>query len=244
MRLHVRATYICLCSSAMCASGSSPSCFLAFFRRFSWPRPCRPFPTLSDFGLAVQLEEKYHYVMKGNAGTSGYLAPEVWAGEYYGISPDVWSFGITIYELLHGRRPYRRWNPHKNYIEKMKFHPNLSSAARGFIRGLLTVDPRKRLACGPSGWSEVKAHPFFAKIDWSVPPPARARARVRPFARAQLLHLWRHAVRTHARNIVAQCHVLQRHQSADPSPPLCLPLLPPTGTPFRTRSSSLRSSPT
>jgi serine/threonine protein kinase len=50
---------------------------------------------LSDFGLAVQLEEKYHYVMKGNAGTSGYLAPEVWAGEFYGISPDVWSFGIT-----------------------------------------------------------------------------------------------------------------------------------------------------
>jgi hypothetical protein len=32
---------------------------------------------ISDFGLAVQLEEKYHYVMKGNAGTAGYLA-EVW----------------------------------------------------------------------------------------------------------------------------------------------------------------------
>jgi hypothetical protein len=45
---------------------------------------------LTDFGLAVQLEEKYHYVMKGNAGTAGYLAPEVWAGEYYGVSADVW----------------------------------------------------------------------------------------------------------------------------------------------------------
>jgi serine/threonine protein kinase len=43
----------------------------------------------------VQLEEKYHYVMKGNAGTAGYLAPEVWAGESYGISPDVWSFGVS-----------------------------------------------------------------------------------------------------------------------------------------------------
>ena len=123
---------------------------------------------LSDFGLAVQLEEKYHYVMRGNAGTAAYLAPEIWAGDYYGISPDVFSFGITCYELLHGRRPYRRWNPAKNYIDRLKFMPNLSSAARSFLQGVLTVDPRKRLACGPSGWQEAKNHPWFAKIDWNA----------------------------------------------------------------------------
>ena len=111
---------------------------------------------LSDFGLAVQLEERHHFVMKGNAGTGGYLAPEVWAGEYYGVSPDFWSFGVSVYELLHGRRPYRRWNPQKDHIGKMKFLPTLSAAAKSFIKGLLTVDPRKRLGCGPSGWNEVK----------------------------------------------------------------------------------------
>jgi len=135
---------------------------------------------ITDFGLAYQLEEKNRYMMKGNAGTAGYLAPEVWANEFYGVSADVWSFGITLYELLHGRRPYRRWNPSKNVIDKLKYLPSLSPAARSFIKGLLTVDPRRRLACGPAGWSEVKSHPFFAKVDWVALQHKACRPPIKP----------------------------------------------------------------
>ena len=48
---------------------------------------------LSDFGLAVQLDSEAHYLTHGNAGTQGYLAPEVMLGERYGCSVDIWSYG-------------------------------------------------------------------------------------------------------------------------------------------------------
>lgn len=66
---------------------------------------------VSDYGLSVELQEKHGWKIRGNAGTSGYLAPEVCTGEPYGLSSDVWSLGITIYELIHGRRPFKQWKP-------------------------------------------------------------------------------------------------------------------------------------
>lgn len=46
---------------------------------------------------------------------------------------------------------------HEDWVE-------FSEEARDFIRGLLTLDPGERL--GSNGAEEVKAHPFFAGIDW------------------------------------------------------------------------------
>jgi len=48
---------------------------------------------LSDFGLSVELSAKHGYKIRGNAGTSGYLSPEVCTGEPYGLSADVWTYG-------------------------------------------------------------------------------------------------------------------------------------------------------
>lgn len=35
-----------------------------------------------------------------------------------------------------------------------------------FLNGLLTRDVNKRLGCGPSGFRNIKDHPFFEQIDW------------------------------------------------------------------------------
>lgn len=50
---------------------------------------------VSDFGLSVELKEKHGFKIRGNAGTSGYLAPEVTTGEPYGLSCDVWTLGVS-----------------------------------------------------------------------------------------------------------------------------------------------------
>jgi serine/threonine protein kinase len=55
---------------------------------------------LSDFGLVYDLKNTQDGMTSGEAGTRGYLSPEVLTGRY-GFTQDVWSYGITIYELLH-----------------------------------------------------------------------------------------------------------------------------------------------
>jgi serine/threonine protein kinase len=45
------------------------------------------------------------------AGTPLYMAPELWLGEEATPAADVWAFGVVLYELLAGRRPYEALTP-------------------------------------------------------------------------------------------------------------------------------------
>jgi serine/threonine protein kinase len=57
---------------------------------------------LGDFGIARQVEK----IMTGlsNKGTYTYMAPEVYIGEPYGSTVDVYSLGIVMYQLLNKNR--------------------------------------------------------------------------------------------------------------------------------------------
>lgn len=60
---------------------------------------------LGDFGIARQLEKTSGYMSK--KGTYNYMAPEVYKGEEYGTSCDIYSLGIVMYRLLNnGRLPF------------------------------------------------------------------------------------------------------------------------------------------
>lgn len=131
---------------------------------------------LSDFGIAAVLERNGKiYQTKGRAGTRGYQAPELLDRDEYDFMPDFWSFGITVYEMLHGNRPFvssesissnTPSNSSYNYTI-CSFSPSLSNRAVSFITGLLTVDPSARLGYGKDGWQNVRTHAFFDGIDWS-----------------------------------------------------------------------------
>jgi serine/threonine protein kinase len=41
-----------------------------------------------------------------NIGSPYYMAPEAFIDNIYGSKTDVWSFGIIMYELLHGKTPF------------------------------------------------------------------------------------------------------------------------------------------
>ena len=60
---------------------------------------------LGDFGISKQLEmTKSAYSQKG---TSMYMAPEVFRGEHYDHTVDIYSLGIMLYRLAnHGRFPF------------------------------------------------------------------------------------------------------------------------------------------
>jgi len=61
---------------------------------------------ISDFGLAISLNPQGSSILLSGSGTIGYQAPEVLNG---GSPPtkesDIYSLGVTFYEVLTGRKP-------------------------------------------------------------------------------------------------------------------------------------------
>lgn len=75
-----------------------------------------------DFGLAKELkpsecegEDKYH--TDGLAGTRRYMAPEVAQIVPYGLSADVYSFGILMWEMLALTAAFEKYTREKHYKE-------------------------------------------------------------------------------------------------------------------------------
>ncbi|CAA0828451.1 Protein kinase superfamily protein [Striga hermonthica] len=106
-------------------------------------------------------------------GTHEYLAPEIIKGEGHGSSVDWWTFGIFLYELLHGKTPFKGNGNRETLFnvvgQPLKFSegPTISFAAKDLIRGLLAKDPQKRLGF-KSGATEIKKHPFFESVNWAL----------------------------------------------------------------------------
>jgi serine/threonine protein kinase len=114
----------------------------------------------------VILKKENGYKVSGGAGTPGYQAPEVLQRLKYGTSADIWSLGITIYELLERARPFHR-NEDALRDYRIVFHTDVTPEAKSLVRGMLERDPAKRLGCGADGIEEIKRHKFFAGIDWT-----------------------------------------------------------------------------
>jgi serine/threonine-protein kinase len=67
---------------------------------------------LTDFGLARSLEQGQSLTASGSViGTLHYMAPEVAAGEEATAASDLYSLGVTLYELLAGTTPFTDDSP-------------------------------------------------------------------------------------------------------------------------------------
>ena len=104
-------------------------------------------------------------------GTPEYLSPEMLLhrqrGSGYGEEIDWWSLGIVCYEMIVGWVPYydRDFN---RMCEKILYRPlkfpsklDIPVDAKGFIKGLLQRDPRRRLCSSYHRAGELKTIPFF-----------------------------------------------------------------------------------
>ena len=109
--------------------------------------------------------------LKRAVGTPDYLAPESVLGvgmDSFAI--DWWAVGVMLFEFIFGYPPFHADTPAKvfdNIVSRnMDWDPRLpcSPAARDLINRLVCTEPSQRL--GSHGVGEIKAHPFFAGIDW------------------------------------------------------------------------------
>ncbi|GAB5358033.1 hypothetical protein AAMO2058_000423900 [Amorphochlora amoebiformis] len=101
-------------------------------------------------------------------GTPDYIAPEVFNQQGYGQSCDWWSLGVIMYECLVGYPPFYADDPLTtcrnivNWQNHLVFpqEANLTRHSESMMRQLMT-DKQQRV-----GFTDLKKHPFFAKVDW------------------------------------------------------------------------------
>ncbi|CAD8100127.1 unnamed protein product [Paramecium sonneborni] len=114
-------------------------------------------------------------------GTPDYIAPEVFKKSGYNETADWWSLGAILFEMLVGYPPFFSDDPSSTCQKIINWkktlvipqEAKLSPAATDLILRLMT-DASNRL--GVNGVNEIKAHPFFAGIDWK-----NLRSKVSPY---------------------------------------------------------------
>lgn len=133
----------------------------------------------SDFGVLVGgplpelMAEPTNVRSMSFVGTHEYLAPEIIRGEGHGSAVDWWTFGIFLYELLHGTTPFKGQGNRATLFnvvgQPLRFpeSPQVSHTARDLIKGLLVKEPQKRIAYR-RGATEIKQHPFFEGVNWAL----------------------------------------------------------------------------
>lgn len=127
---------------------------------------------LTDFGLALVADEGKVPSSSTYCGTERYMPPEMVDGRVHSLPLDWWQVGCLVYELLTGRPPFYSRSPHRqadmitDAVVEFPASVDLSEESRAFVLALLTKEPSQRL--GSTGDAEVRAHPFFADIDWAA----------------------------------------------------------------------------
>ncbi|XP_006002800.1 serine/threonine-protein kinase LATS2 isoform X1 [Latimeria chalumnae] len=106
-------------------------------------------------------------------GTPNYIAPEVLLRKGYTQLCDWWSVGVILFEMLVGQPPFLAPSPAEtqfkviNWENTLHIPPQvkLSTEATDLITNLCCA-AEDRL--GRNGADEIKAHPFFTSIDFSL----------------------------------------------------------------------------
>lgn len=104
------------------------------------------------------------------------MAPEVIDNEKYAYSPDWFSFGCLLYEMIEGQAPFRarKEKVKREEVDRRvkedaeKYSHKFSDEAKSLCQQLLTKAVKSRLGCrnGRYGAREAKLHPFFNSINW------------------------------------------------------------------------------
>ena len=118
---------------------------------------------IADFGVSKSV--KKGEVMYEQSGTPAYIAPEIIRDKgYKGFKADLWSAGVVLYALLTGTVPFKANNMkdlHQQILNaRYNMKEDISPDAQNLIRGLLNIDPKKRLSV-----NQVLQHKWMNGVD-------------------------------------------------------------------------------
>ena len=121
---------------------------------------------LTDFGLARSLERAESLTITGTLlGTVSYLAPEATAGEEATAASDLYSLGVTLYQMLAGRTPFGEASPLKLLRQIAVEDPpplanlrdDVPPALEAWLMQLLARDPANRFASATAALAALDA---------------------------------------------------------------------------------------
>lgn len=119
-------------------------------------------PTLIDFGFSTFFHP--YETLSTNCGSPLYASPEIVSSlKYIGPEIDVWSSGVLLFALLHGRLPFDDKDTKQLYL-KIKlgvFSINtavLTYMAADLLKRIIKVDPTKRIQI-----KQILNHPWVLK---------------------------------------------------------------------------------
>ena len=111
-------------------------------------------PRLTDFG-AARLEKMDQLTREGGVvGTVSYLSPEACKGEPTDARIDIWAFGILLFEMMTGKRPFDRPETLATVLaivkeplpDLMALWPEAPPKLVSLIYRMLEKDPEQRVA--------------------------------------------------------------------------------------------------
>lgn len=120
---------------------------------------------IADFGVSRQIQEGQ--MMREQCGTPAYIAPEILRNRGYTPNVDLWSAGVVLFAMLYGTVPFKAQTMEELHqlILKGKYllKEDISEEARDLLRGLLEIDPKKRLT-----YRRIYKHPWLKNMDSTV----------------------------------------------------------------------------
>jgi len=121
------------------------------------PPGARPHLRLTDFGIAVPVDEPRMTRASVVVGTPGYMAPEQWQGADPDPRADLYAAGRVAQELFTGRRPRAEDGPASmgDLVGVPGADPARDALAR-VVLGLLAPDPALRPASADAARSDLR----------------------------------------------------------------------------------------
>jgi len=126
-------------------------------------------PVITDFGLARSMEGGDGTRTQSGmlAGSPDYMAPEQYVGRELTAAVDIFAFGLIVYEMAAGRRPYPAESIVRSAVRRiMEEPPPLSRAVPGcphhwdrVLARALSRDPRKRYSTAGAMVRELEERP-------------------------------------------------------------------------------------
>jgi serine/threonine protein kinase len=117
---------------------------------------------LADFGVSAELVQT-NAKARTMIGTPYFMAPEVLTNQNYDASADIWSMGITAYELAIGQPPFADIHPMRAIFQiptspppRLPDEGQYSKEFREFIECCLQKQPEERLKA-----DQLMKLPFF-----------------------------------------------------------------------------------
>lgn len=129
---------------------------------------------LSDFGFSryfdvteAVLTTGYDDLVSTICGSPIYMAPELLIKMKYNMKADIWSFGVIMYEMLHGKNPYYFASTIPELRELMQSQKiifgDFSSECVDLLEKILQPDPLKRIS-----WEDFFNHSWFTSTNIDI----------------------------------------------------------------------------